>query len=61
MIDFNEQQPLNNLLEVLGEKFFIINDLEHNSKVYFIQLVREADRWQFYILKAEKETNLKFK
>ncbi len=61
LIDNNDQQSLNNLLEVIGDKFYVINDLEEAKKVYFIQLKRESDRWQIYIHKPEKESAPKFK
>jgi hypothetical protein len=61
LIDFNEQQALNNLLEVLSNKFFVVNDLEPSSKVYYIQMSSEGQRIQFYILKQEREINPKFK
>jgi hypothetical protein len=61
LIDFNEQQALSNLLEVLSNKFFVVNDLEPSSKVYYIQINSEGGRVQFYILKPERETNPKFK
>ena len=61
LIDFNEEQSLNNLLDTLGNTFFIGNDLEDPLKIYRIELKRETNRWQIFILRQEKELNLKFK
>ena len=55
MIDFNEEQSINNLLETLGNSFFVANDLEVGNKIFYIELKRQASRWQISILKQKKE------
>ncbi len=57
LIDFNEEQPLNNLVEALGERFFVLNDLEDSGKIFYIELKRETNFWQISILKQSKEND----
>ena len=57
MIDFNEEQPLNNLLETLGDRFFVLNDLEDSAKIIYIEIKRETNLWQISILKQAKEND----
>jgi hypothetical protein len=59
LIDFNEEQPLNNLLETLGERFFVLNDLEDSAKIFYIELKRETNFWQISILKQIKGNDSK--
>lgn len=63
LIDFNEVQALNNVLETLGETFFVENDLEDTLKIYRIELKQESNHWQISILRQnkEKDSSLKFK
>lgn len=63
LIDFNEEQALNNLFDTLSETFFVVNDLEDTLKIYRIELKKEANRWQIFILRQnqEKDSSLKFK
>jgi len=56
LIDTDNHQGLYNVVNVLGEKFYLMNDFEGKSTPYFAELKNDAstnNRWQITLLKPE--------
>jgi hypothetical protein len=54
LIDTDNHQGLFNIQSVLGEKFFVYNDIENKDKPVFIELKNDSstnNRWQIILLK----------
>ncbi len=60
MIDASQHQGLFNLKMVLGDRFFVINDLEEKNEAVFIELALEENNiWQIYIRKVPDKVGKK--
>lgn len=58
LIDAENHQGLYNITTVLGEKFYVVNDLENKKAPAYIQLKNDAstgNRWQIIMLKNPKK------
>lgn len=54
LIDTENHQGLYNIVTVLGDKFYVINDIEKKNTPYYMQLKNDAstkNRWQIVLLK----------
>lgn len=54
LIDTENHQGLYNIVTVLGEKFYVVNDLEKKNTPHYVQLKNDAstkNRWQIILLK----------
>lgn len=54
LIDTNNHQGLYNIVSVLGDKFYVMNDIEKKTQPHFIELQNDAstgNRWQIVLLK----------
>ncbi len=54
LIDTENHQGLYNIVTVLGEKFYAVNDIEKKNTPHFVQLKNDAstkNRWQIILLK----------
>jgi hypothetical protein len=54
LIDTENHQGLYNIVTVIGEKFYVMNDLEKKSEPHLIELKNDAstkNRWQIFLLK----------
>lgn len=54
LIDTNNHQGLYNITSVLGDKFYVMNDIEKKTQPHYIELLNDAstgNRWQIILLK----------
>lgn len=54
LIDTENHQGLYNIITVIGDKFFVSNDIEKKTEAHFMQLKNDAstkNRWQIILLK----------
>lgn len=54
LIDTENHKGLYNITAVLGEKFYVVNNIEKKTKSYYMQLKNDAstrNRWQIILLK----------
>ncbi len=54
LIDTNNHQGLYNIVSVLGDKFYVMNDIEKKNQPHYIELLNDAstgNRWQIILLK----------
>jgi hypothetical protein len=54
LIDTENHQGLYNIVQVLGEKFYVMNDLEKKSDPHYIEFKNDAstrNRWQIILLR----------
>jgi hypothetical protein len=55
LIDTENHQGLFNITTVLGEKFYVVNDIEKKEKAVYIQLLNDSstnNKWQITLIKA---------
>lgn len=58
LLDTENHQALYNILSVLGEKFYVINDIEKKEKPLYMQLKNDSttnNRWQIVLLKEPQK------
>ncbi len=54
LIDTENHQGLYNIITVIGEKFYVVNDIEKQTEVHYMQLKNDAstkNRWTIILLK----------
>lgn len=62
LIDTDNHQGLYNVINVLGEKFYVNNDFEGKSHPVYAQVKNDAStkhRWQIILFQPEKKTEVK--
>ena len=55
LIDNNYHQGLYNIISVLGESFYIKNDIDEETDPYFIKIQNyfsTNNQWQIYVMKS---------
>ena len=55
LIDNNYHQGLYNIISVLGESFYIKNDIDGENDAYFIKIQNDYstnNQWQIYVMKS---------
>ncbi len=60
LLDTENHQGLYNITSVLGEKFFVMNDLENDHKPIYIHLKNDSstnNRWQILIIKKPQKNS----
>jgi hypothetical protein len=62
LIDTDNHQGLYNIITVLGDKFYVNNDIEKKDKPVFIEIRNDAttkNKWQIILLQSPKNKNKK--
>ena len=54
LIEFKRHEALYNMVNTLGDRFYVLNDLDDDSKVHLIELKNDEKTswdWQIYVFK----------